>query len=268
MRSGLHGTQISKYQLIDDIKVGECQEYFFGIHGISIENFKEYVLPKNKDKYKHITNSDQIYKNILNEGLLVPYGIATSTIHNLGLGKNFQKTTLNYQFPESDEIFNVLVAVPPYMTIGNKKYFVGDLSSEFNEQRNIFLHTILTVCILNKSIPSEYIYGSYKTDKENNETILFHKNPMHVSLMEHDKQQGLFEKLLNEAKIELEVLDMIMTERITPTVDKTTPLVRNRNYITMYNTVCNTINTKRIYENQNIPKEAIKKLIKRRTQNI
>ena len=112
MEGKLHRTEFLKSEFIDYIKYGECKEYFFGVHGISLDNFKEYVLNKseaNQNKYKHIKTSDSIYISILNEGLLVPYDITTSTVHDLGLGKNFEETTLNYKFPESDEIFNVLV---------------------------------------------------------------------------------------------------------------------------------------------------------------
>ena len=259
--------EILKQELVDYIKYGECKDYFFGVHGISMDNFKEYVLNKNEEffyKYKNIINSDEIYKSMLTEGILVPYNIATSTIHDLGVGKNFEETTLNYKFPESDEIFNVLVAIPSYITIHNKKYFVGDLSKNFDERRNIFLHTILTVCILNKNVPKEYIYGSYKMNGYNDKTIIFHKNLSHVSLMDERSQQLFFENLLNESGVEIGLLEMIHEEKVSPNVDRTNSLVKSYDYITLYNVICNTINRKRIYENPNIPQEAIKKILKRR----
>lgn len=266
MENQIDKTELQKQELVDYIKYGECKEYFFGIHGIDIDNFKEYVLNKNEEnfnKYKHITTLDDIYKSILNEGLLVPYDITTSTVHNLGLGKNLKETALNYYFPCSCGIFNVLIAIPPYMTIGNKRCFVGDLSKVFDDRRKIFLYTILTVCILNKKIPNEYIFGSFEANNHNDKTILFHKNLSHISLMSEHEQKLFFEKLFRESGVKMDLLEMILKEKVSPTVDKTTSLVEHYDYITMYNTICNTINRKRIYENPNIPEDAIKKVLKR-----
>ena len=70
MENQIDKTELQKQELVDYIKYGECKEYFFGIHGIDIDNFKEYVLNKNEEnfnKYKHITTLDDIYKSILNE---------------------------------------------------------------------------------------------------------------------------------------------------------------------------------------------------------
>ena len=82
--------------------------------------------------------------------------------------------------------------------------------------------------------------------------------------MNENEQQLFFEKLLNQSDIDINLLEMILNEKVSPDVDKTTSLVERYDYITMYNTICNTINRKRIYENPNIPEDAIKKVLKRK----
>lgn len=264
MGSKLYKTEFLKQDLVDSISQGECGEYFVGIHGIDIDNFRQYVLREDYENFKHIKTAMDVYNNILKDGLLVLDGFTSSTVFNLGLGKNLNEKQLNYRFPGSKEIFNVLVAVPPYMIIGGKKYFVGDLSGGYDERRKRFLYTVLTTCVLNKRVPKEYIYGAYSANTNYDKVVSFHRNLSHVSLMNDFEQKMFFENLFQQSGLELDLLEMILEEKVSPIVDCLTTLVEHRDDMTMFNVVCNTINRKRIYENSNIPVSAVRKVLKRK----
>ena len=72
---------------------------------------------------------------------------------------------------------------------------------------------------------------------DNNKIILFHKNLSHVSLMDERSQQLFFENLLNETGLEIGLLEMILEEKVSPTVDRINSLVKRYDYITLYNVV-------------------------------
>ena len=202
-------------QLLYDIN-NKCSDYFFGIHSISLSNYREYVLDMNGENFNvpYITSDDltedDLYNNMVKWGLNIPYGAARRTIRSIGIGRNVKHEDLMLGYFEAESFSgraNVIVSIPPYIELNNKKYFCGCLDDD----------TLLSVVFLNKVLPKEYIYGYLKVvyvSLDDRTFYSFIPNSTHFSLLSLEQRKEFFGRCIQDLNIDINLLEMVNNERI------------------------------------------------------
>ena len=202
-------------QLLHDIN-NKCADYFFGIHSISLSNYREYVLDMNGENFNvpYIVSNDitedDLYKNMVKYGLNIPYGAAWRTIRSIGIGKSVELEDLDLGYFEAESFrgrANVIVAIPPYMELNGKRYFCGNLDDD----------TLLGLVFLNKKLPKEYIYGYLKVvyiPEYDRKDYSFVSNSLHFSLLSVQQRKDFFEKCVIDLNIDINLLEMVYNEKI------------------------------------------------------
>jgi len=248
----MHNKQKVSYDVLAHIiSTGECRDYIFGIHGISISNYTEYVLKNNQRdfnlpfvNYNGDFCEHDLYDNMLKVGLNVPYGSAKRTVLDRGIGRKIQASKLKYHYLGSKIHFNVLIAIPPYIQVGDQKYYCGDFSLESNKG----CETYLSRFVLRKFIPKEFIYGCYYIDNISGE-VIFERNCNHISMMSDEDKKAFFKCLVGGTITDINILKMIDSETINPNYEGIINYGIDKNGYSLIDYIGSTINSKRLYEN-------------------
>lgn len=202
-------------QLLYDIN-NKCSDYFFGIHSISLSNYRKYVLDMNGENFNvpYIVSNDitedDLYKNMVKYGLNIPYGAAWRTIRSIGIGKSVELEALDLGYFEAESFrgrANVIVAIPPYMELNGKRYFCGSLDDD----------TLLGLVFLNKKLPKEYIYGYLKVvyvSEDDRTFYSFIPNSTHFSLLSLEQRKEFFGRCIQDLNIDINLLEMVNNEKI------------------------------------------------------
>ncbi len=131
---GIHQISLQKYQ--DVVSCGSIRALDFKIDGESVD---EQTIAE-----RILQNGFQIWDT--RRGLC-----STSSFHN-----DFEASRLNYKYYSlSQQVWNIIFAIPYFITYEGKSYFLGNLS---------FPSSVGSSIIFDDSVPSEFIYGYYEKE--------------------------------------------------------------------------------------------------------
>lgn len=211
--------KMTNAQFLDFLKEQLGDNYQIGLHNVVLNRYNKVIKAKSngdgvdinscKEKYfikkEKITHLD-IINHILEKGLNVPKKSLIRTVMFLRNHpsyfldiNNISPHQFNYLFqPEKTEfIYNMLIAIPRYVTINDNEYHLGDMG----------LQTIGTDVIFKKKLPKEYIYGYYIKENPMNDNLEFHLNKEHFSMQTQEEQEKLFLNFLTEQDLDISLLE-------------------------------------------------------------
>lgn len=195
---GLHNVVLNRYNKVIKAKSNE--------DGVDINSCKEKYFIK-KEKITHL----DIINHILEKGLNVPEKSLIHTVMFLRYHpgyfldiNNIRPHQFNYLFqPEKTEfIYNMLIAIPRYVTINDNEYYLGDME----------LQTIGPNVIFKNKLPKEYIYGYYIKEYPMNDNLEFHLNKEHFSMQTQEEQEKLFLNFLAEQDLDISLLEAVRND--------------------------------------------------------
>lgn len=137
----------------------ELPHYQIGFHQISLQKYQEVMhrdSPIRAMDFKidgENVDEKAIANRIMQKGLQIwdrRLGLSTTT----SFSREFLPSELNYKYYlKSGYVYNMIFAIPYFLTYENKDYFIGNLSMSSLNIGSRF--------IFNESIPSEFVYGYY-----------------------------------------------------------------------------------------------------------
>lgn len=189
------------------------KEYFIGLHQINLNRYSVATSEGYRSRFnlpileKESPTYPDIIQSIYEYGLNVPCGTALRTVKPFGTVKKINQEFFRYNPYNSP--YYIIVAIPPYIVINDQKYFVGYMSYS----------SFLSAYLLNKRIPSEYIYGSFMNDRIAIDNFgpkdyYFTKNSNHISTLTYPEQSEFYAKLLKESNASISHLEMIRKEQL------------------------------------------------------
>ncbi len=209
---------------LEYIKQTFNEPYNFGIHNINLNCYKSAVRMDRRYimNTKNITTR-AIAKNILKKGLFVyekDRGLTSTVafINNNYKGNNLENvdsSIFDYDFQTEgdesfDKIINIFVAIPNFLLLDDKEYFIGNLFQPINIGNKI---------LFNDHLPKEFIYGYYVKKASFNPYALyhveykndleFHLNKNHIFLKTKQEQEAITRNLLQEKRQTKSLLEAV-----------------------------------------------------------
>lgn len=150
------------------------------------------------------------YNEIIQQGLIVPYGNVTYTVTSFGRLENLRKRDLfSYNYWCHTNHCNVILSIPRYFYMDGKNYYVGILSNWGLGESETLLKSVL----LKEKVPSEFVYGYYIKHSEKENTCLFHVNENHIYKKTKEEQEAFYKNLLTQCNVDKNMLEIIETEQ-------------------------------------------------------
>lgn len=205
---------------IERLKTDLTEDYQIGLHQVGVFGTKETIRQVRKNDistYFRKIKPEDFCKSIVKTGLKNRWDDITHTLSTYGSveeisnNKDFrQENFLNYDYNdytleqalEDKDLYDVVVAVPLKVNVGEKEYSLGYLeypSDEKYKQDN--------KCKLfdGKDIPKEFIYGYIHKHKGRFD---FTPNALHFAKLSRDEQSKYIENLVEEQGIDVNLLQL------------------------------------------------------------
>ena len=187
-------------------------DYQIGFHNIMKKN---YINQSRFNKQKYCMNSelvteDEIVSSILSKGLYVPepcFGL----ISTVCFPKKVTAKSFDYTYRDRcNKNYVIVVIIPNYIYIDDKKYFLGDMKDVRN---------LANFALFYELLPKEFIYGYYtrnvyKKDNGKDEyyfepQIQFYSNESFYGYMSKEEQTQFWLDYFNKNHIKLSVLNAV-----------------------------------------------------------
>lgn len=154
-----------------------------GLHNICVDHCgyflkdKHFCLNHKYNFYLYDKVYQTAYNEIIQQGLIVPYGNVMYTVTSFGRLNNLRKRDFfSYNYWCHTNHCNVILSIPRYFYMDGKNYYVGILSNWGLGESETLLKSVL----LKEKVPSEFVYGYYIKHSRKEDTCLFHVNKNHI----------------------------------------------------------------------------------------
>lgn len=212
--------------------------YQIGLHSINIGNYYKMVREDGGEKRFLINeksladiNENDIATHILQNGLFVfeTYRGLCSTVNFLNSDYTIEKKQIisetktksfDYNFlnpyTEADFIYNIVIALPNYLTLNKKQYFIGEFGIE--------IHNLGNSVLFNKTLPSTFILGFYQKEiksimgrdgylRECSPYLDFHLNKNHYCFKTNEQKSNITKQILETTGYNQNLLETITSDK-------------------------------------------------------
>ena len=138
-------------------------------------------------------NDEDIMNSILKNGINIgnnslPITIVGNNNHlnYQGYVQNINSDNIMEDWYDRDEYYNIVVAMPNFIIVDGKEYFVGSIC-----------HKNVSMLLCSKRIFPELIYGYYKKEK-NSDKFAFYKNDKHISKLNSEEYKAFIKKIISD----------------------------------------------------------------------